>query len=144
MDRRRWVGAAVVALLLPLTACGGSTDSDHLEGTWKLTEFGEDEGVKGDAEITVSLRDGRLGGNGGVSDLRGGYKADDEGALTFNDVTTATKAGAEELMDQEGRLVETLREVASFEVDGAGGDDPAELELKNSAGEVILSLVEKS
>ncbi|MBE7325039.1 META domain-containing protein [Nocardioides sp. Y6] len=144
MDRRRWVSLAVLALLLPLAACGGSTDPDHLEGTWKLTEFGEDEGVKGSAEITVSLRDGRLGGNGGVSDLRGGYTSDDEGGLTFEEVATNLKPGPAELMDQEGRLVETLKKVASFEVDGAGGDDPAELELKNAAGDVILSLVEKS
>lgn len=131
-----------VGLALTAAACGGaSTDPDDLEGTWVLTAFGEDADVLGDTEVTVALRDGRLGGNGGVSDLTGGYKADDDGGLTFSDVQTDTKAGPQEAMDQEGRLVETLRSVTSFGVDG---DDPAELELMDSSGEVVLSFVAKS
>lgn len=144
MSRRRTGVAALAGLLLTLAACGGaSTDPDLLEGTWVLTEFGEDGGVEGDAEITVALRDGRLGGNGGVSDLVGGYEADKDGALVFEDVQTDTKAGPQEAMDQEGRLVETLREVASFEVDEHGGDDPDELVLLDSSGAVVLSFVAK-
>lgn len=134
-----------VGLALTATACGGaSTDPDHLEGTWVLTEFGADVDVLGDTEVTVALSDGRLGGNGGVSDLAGGYEVDTDGSLTFSDVKTDTKAGPQEAMDQEGRLVETLRSVASFGVEGADGDDPAELALMDASGAVVLSFVEKS
>lgn len=144
MSRRRMGVAAAAGLLLTLAACsGGSTDPDHLEGTWVLTHFGEEAGVRGDVEITVALRDGRLGGNGGVSDLTGGYEADKDGGLTFDEVQTNTKPGPQTAMDQEGRLVETLREVASFEVDEHGGDDPDELVLMDAAGTVVLSFVAK-
>lgn len=144
---RRHKGAvlAVGLLLLGLTGCGGaSTDPEDLEGTWVLTEFRDEIEVAASVEVTVSLRDGRLGGNGGVSDLTGGYRADEDGGLTFKDVGTNTKPGSQEAMDQEGRLVETLREVASFEVEEADGDDPAELDMMDSSGAVVLSFVAKS
>lgn len=147
MTRRPWWLALPVALAVVLTGCGQSAGKDpaNIEGiTWVLTEFADDQDSDPTVVSTVALRDERLGGNGGVNDLLGSYAADAEGNLTFSEVNTTKKAGTPEATEQETRLLKVLTEVASFEYDEADGDDPAELEMKDSSGRTILTFVEKS
>ncbi|GGD22548.1 META domain-containing protein [Nocardioides daphniae] len=145
MVRRRGT-AAVVAVMLgaTLAGCGqdAETDPENLTGSWVLVEFQDGNASDPLIETTVTLKDGRVAGNGGVNELTGGFKAEEGGKVTFDKVSTSRKAGPLDAADQEDRFLASLGKVAAFEVDEGDDGDRTELELKNSVGVTLLSFVE--
>ncbi|QCX28476.1 META domain-containing protein [Nocardioides jishulii] len=139
--------AAVLAVMLGtlLAGCGqdSETDPKNLNGTWVLVEFQDGTASDPLIETVMTLKDGRVSGNAGVNDFKGAYEAKDDGTISFEDISTEKSAGPQDATAQEGRFLDSLAKVASFEVDEAEDkDDRTELELKNNVGVTLLSFIE--
>ena len=138
---------AALALTLLLGACGDGAETDPagLEGTWVLVQFQEGNSSDPLVDSTMTLKADRVSGNAGVNDLTGSYKASDDGKITFTKVDTKRKAGPQEAVDQETRLLKSLAKATAFEIDEADDDDEhSELELKNSYGQTVAVFLQAS
>lgn len=137
--RRCAASGIAIVLTATVAACGGSeTDSDKLETTWALVQFQEGNPSDPLVASTMTLKDERVSGNGGVNDLTGGFKASDDGKLTFTTKAgSSMKAGPAEAMNQETRFIKSLDKVTTFEIDEED-DEHTELELKNELGQTVL------
>lgn len=139
--------AALMALSLAavLGACGDEgTDPADLDSDWALIQFQEGNASDPLVDTTMTLKAERVSGNGGVNDLTGSFKATDDGKITFKRIGSSRKAGPQEAMDQETRLLQSLTKATTFEIDQGDDDDHTELELKNELGQTVLVFLEVS
>ncbi|MGC5617595.1 hypothetical protein [Georgenia sp. Z1491] len=140
-------GAALIALLLALTACGGSDDEgttehevhvevdDAADGTPELApvESGSDDAVEVDADQTgaETLSDGAAGGGYGVVGEEVGEEAQEAGP-TIRDVDLSTLPWRQALTgesvvpvegDEYGRIYTVGEQIEFADVDGDGHED---------------------
>jgi heat shock protein HslJ len=131
--------------MLVLVACanagdgtGGGTgvDPNDLTGVvWVLDDTsiaGLVDQVPAGAQVTIAFEDGQAHGTAACNSYGGGYRAGDDGSMSF-DAFAVTAMGCDPpLMTLESAYLEVLGGVTGFEVDAGGG-----LRLVN--GEVTLS-----
>lgn len=93
--------------------------SSALIGTsWFVTAINDDRIQGGGRDPQLQLRgDGRVAGTGGCNQLAGRY-AVEGGALHFSDLTTTLMACAGTAMQQELALLNALRRVTAYRMDG--------------------------
>ncbi len=127
--------AALIGLVAGMSAVSASAADASLLGThWKLVSI---EGLAADASRRephiVLTADGSIEGSTGCNNFGSGYQLDGA-SLSFGRFFT-TRMYCEKLYDQEQAILDTLPQVARWQVNGD------QLELQNSAG-IVLAVFE--
>lgn len=118
-------------------AAPAQTAAQALEGqNWRLTAYRDAAGAQAtppaDAEATLELNGGQLSGRSGCNQFGGSYTLDG-GVLAIQPGPATLMACPEPLMALERDYFAALGNVAGYSLSGAM------LELKNAAGETLLS-----
>lgn len=141
MNRHSFLAALMVSTLA-LTGCAGidAASSDaasnaSLENTyWKLVTVGKRQAVVSgearEAHLVLHTEDVRLAGSTGCNNLMGSYDRKG-GQLSFDQLATTKMACSSELMALERNFLNTLNDVASWQVVGET------LTLDNAQGEEL-------
>jgi heat shock protein HslJ len=111
---------ALLALVLALTACQGSSGS--LTGvTWRLVSYGpagaQTDAVAGVPTSLIFSEDGAVGGTMGCNQFGGDYETSGD-QITFSALNSTLMACEEPLMTQESAVLAMLSGTVTFEVDG--------------------------
>jgi heat shock protein HslJ len=105
--------AILLAGLLVLAACGGSTEIPA--GTWKLTSLNGSPVLAG-TELTIEFKDGQATGYSGCNSFGGAYEQDGK-SLKFGELAMTLMACADTgVMDQESAYLAALQAVDTVEV----------------------------
>jgi heat shock protein HslJ len=129
------------AFAIVLAACGGTQPggqtggSPSLAGTaWQLSTLLGQPPIEG-SEVTLSFQDGEVGGRAGCNSFGGQFSVGNDGSLNFQNLynTEMFCMEPEGVMDQELAFLQTLSQASSYSITNDT------LELKNAAGETILS-----
>ena len=144
MNRKTHQIAILVMILIAAIAAGcgirtGNTtdnpgpDADGLLGVeWTLTAINGAAPLES-STTTLTLENGEAGGSAGCNSYGGKYLVQGR-KLSFEELFNTEMAceAPAGIMEQEMNFLQTLRQTASFEVDGS------RLELRNAAGEASL------
>jgi heat shock protein HslJ len=106
-----------------------------LAGTaWQLSTLLGQPPIEG-SEVTLSFQDGEVGGRAGCNSFGGQFSVGNDGSLNFQNLynTEMFCMEPEGVMDQELAFLQTLSQASSYSITNDT------LELKNAAGETILS-----
>jgi heat shock protein HslJ len=127
VNRSRHIVSAVVTLLallmVLLAGCsgpGGLKRADPLAGTaWMLARLDDAPALEG-VQVTLQFDEGRVGGSAGCNQYGGDYAVDKQ-ELTMGPLASTLMACAEQAaMSQEGRYLQALGQVESFELVSGG------------------------
>lgn len=137
MMKSRTLIAALVILVLALTACGPTANGDEepvrLDGTsWVLQEMDSEAPLEG-TTITAEFADGEISGSSGCNSYFGSYTLEGN-TITFGimGMTEMACMEPEGVMEQESTYLETVR--SATEVRLAQG----QLEMMDESGDVVL------
>lgn len=132
-------GMTVLLLAALATGCGGTEEQDVtvLEGaTWMLVAMrGADVGlqpVTAGVQTTAAFAGGTVGGNGGVNQYSGTYKASGDGQMTIELGPSTLMAGPEPAMTQEAQYFALLPKTQEFIVTAES------LQLMDGAGVALM------
>jgi heat shock protein HslJ len=125
----------VIARLRPETfeGCGGDPETLFANANWTLAQLGE-EALTSDRELSIRFEDGRVSGSSGCNRFMGGYSLTGE-SLTLSELATTQMACSDEVMAQEGRILDRLADVSMFDLTDADGA----LVLRTGLGETITA-----
>lgn len=127
--KQKYSLAALLVGTLALAGCagfdattGGDTANESLENTyWKLVTVGERQAVTIDevreAHLVLHAEDARLAGSTGCNRMMGEYERDGD-RLIFGQLATTMMACPGEVMELEREFLDTLADVASWQVEG--------------------------
>ncbi|MCH8490964.1 MAG: META domain-containing protein [Oceanicaulis sp.] len=113
--------------------CGGDPETLFANANWTLALLGE-EALTSDRELSIRVEDGRVSGSGGCNRFMGGYSLTGE-SLTLSELATTQMACSDEVMAQEGRILDRLADVSMFDLTDADGA----LVLRTGLGETITA-----
>ena len=103
-----------VILLLFLSACGGSSIINPLNGTfWNLAAI-NDTPVLVNTSVTVEFTDGKIGGSSGCNSYGGAYKVSGKKFTTDSIVMTLMACMDAGVMEQESAFLENPSECANL------------------------------
>lgn len=128
------VQAIMVAMLLTLTACSGtSATSPRLNGTSWIVSSIAGATTASDHQPTLSFSDGRVTGSTGCNTVSGAFTQNGDG-VSFSPVAVTQMACDDARMAQEASYLAALNKVAS-----ASGDTTTVV-LRDSTGTALLTL----
>lgn len=129
---------AIIITMMALSAASCSSKV-QLEGEWKITSVGNIQITDSEASpsLTFNTETGRIHGYTGVNIVNGEYEQEGR-RLSLKGLGVTMMAGPEEDMNLERNILDAFNEVHSVKPDGENG-----MELLNSDGEVIMTLVRK-
>ena len=108
-------GLILTAILL-LSACGGGSLSDPLNGTaWTLTAI-NNAPVLVNSSVTAEFTGGKIGGSSGCNSYGGAYKANGEKLTTDSIAMTLMACMDAGVMEQESAFLENLQKAQTFEI----------------------------
>lgn len=133
----------IVASALLLAACAttgseppsaGAASSARLqEGEWRIEDIGGQGVIDNSRATLVFGNDGRLSGNASCNRLIASYTVQGE-KITISPAGLTMMACPPALMDQERKLVDLLRAVGSYRIDGTGA-----LVLRTASGKQVVA-----
>ena len=108
-------GLILTAILL-LSACGGGSLSDPLNGTaWTLTAINGTP-VLANSSVTAEFTGGKIGGSSGCNSYGGAYKASGKKITTDSIAMTLMACMDAGVMEQESAFLEVLQNAQTFEI----------------------------
>ena len=105
-----------VILLLFLSACGGSSITNPLNGTiWNLAAINDTLALV-NTSVTVEFTDGKIGGSSGCNSYGGVYKVSGKKITTDSIAMTLMACMDPGVMEQESAFLENLQNAQTFEL----------------------------
>jgi heat shock protein HslJ len=102
-----------------LRGCGGDPADLLTGGAWRITAIGDAALIEPE-RLSLNFPDaGRVAGSGGCNRIVGGFSLSGEG-LHFGPMASTMMACPEPLMEQERRMLDSLEQVAAFDIDSRG------------------------
>ncbi len=129
-----------IVLLEKREAAAPQVSIDALAGEWNITAV-NDTAVTNEGTapfLAFNLEEKRVHGNGSCNTINGGFSQEEgnPASLKFTQMISTMMAGPG--LEQEGKVLKALNEVASFAVNEDGS-----VSLLNAAGDKVLTLVKK-
>lgn len=134
---RSLIVLTLLIAVLALSGCGKSSAPAELQGTWTVESFGGIKGlVASDMAVrtTLTLRDGKVSGNGGVNSFGGTYQATAD-SLSFSDISATMMAGSLGAMTQEKKFMDALPKTKRYVIEGG------KLILESSNNDTLVVLI---
>ena len=136
-------GLVAIASVLLLAACAttgseppstGAASSARLqEGEWRIEAIGGQGVIDNSRATLVFGSDGRLSGDASCNRLIASYTVQGE-KITISPAGLTMMACPPALMDQERKLVDLLRAVSTYSIDGTGA-----LVLRTASGKQVVA-----
>ncbi len=130
--KRLWLLAVIITALLAGCAAGSDSSAAQITGReWTLVQINGSAAITS-AKVTLTLEDGQASGSSGCNSYGGQYTVSGDKLSFKQTVQTMMACVDNDIMAQESAYGKALAQVTSYQVSNG------QLELKNSAGEVVL------